>query len=292
MKIKRLVLFSISTLFLSIGNAQTATLSRSKNTKLIKGSVKSLNNDVSNVLIINLNSKKSTISDSLGYFIIEAKLRDSIRFTAVQYLTKEVVISDTIMLQTSVTVNLIENVINLNEVTVTPYNLTGNITNDIKKLNIESRVTSSTLGLPNADLRILPSSERLLLVADRGKYARFMTIEEMLKEDKFLLGFFKLGVMVNTDKTMNRISGKTKQLEDMVAREKSIAAEKEIIANFSKKSISESFDIPEINIDGFLTYCLSQADFSEISQTENVLLIWEYLKRKSIAFKETEYVNE
>ncbi len=267
-------------------------LSSQKKTKLINGSVKSLNNDVSNVLIINLSSKKTTISDSLGLFTIEAKLRDSIKFKAVQYLTKEIVISDTIFLKNSVEVNLVENVVNLNEVTVTPYNLTGKIEQDLKSLDIQPIITSSTLGLPNADIEVMTHSERLLLVADRGEYARLMTIEEMMKEDKILLGFFKIGVMVNSDKTLNRLTGKTKALENMVARDENIAIEKEIIAKFSKKTISENFDIPETNIDGFLTYCMSQKDFLELSQTGNMLLIWEYLKKKSIEFKKTEFVND
>ena len=263
-----------------------------QNTKPINGRVKSLNNDVSNVLIINLNSKKSTISDSLGFFTIEAKLRDSIRFTAVQYLKKEVIITDTIYLKNSFNVNLTENVINLNEVTVTPYNLTGKIEQDLKNLNVEPTISSSTLGLPNADIKILPHSERLLLVADRGDYARFMTIEEILELDKTLLGFFKISVMVNADKTFNRISGRTKLLENMVARDEKIAIEKEIIAKFSKKSLSESFDIPEINIDGFLTYCLSQKDFSKFYDSGNMMEFWEYLKAKSVEFKETDFPKE
>ncbi|WP_424001341.1 hypothetical protein [Maribacter sp. IgM3_T14_3] len=262
------------------------TLSSQKKTKQISGKIKSLNNDVSNVLIINLNSKESTITDSLGVFTIEAKLRDSIRFTAVQYLTKEIVITETIFQRNLVVVNLVENIINLNEVTVTPYNLSSKLEQDINSLGIEPVVTSSTLGLPNADVKVMPQSERLLLVADRGEYARLMTIEEILKLDKTLLGFFKISVMVNSDKTINRISGKTKSLEEIVIREKNIELEKEIIAKFSKKTMSENFDIPEVNIDGFLTFCMSQKDFSEISKSGNMLSIWEYLKIKSIEFKE------
>lgn len=262
------------------------TLSSQKKTKQIRGKIKSLNNDVSNVLIINLNSKESTITDSLGVFTIEVRLRDSIRFTAVQYLTKEIIITETIFQRNSVVVNLVENIINLKEVTVTPYNLSGKLEQDINSLGIEPVVTSSTLGLPNADVKVMPQSERLLLVADRGEYARLMTIEEILKLDKTLLGFFKISVMVNSDKTINRISGKTKSLEEIVTREKNIELEEEIIAKFSKKTMSENFDIPEVKIDGFLTFCMSQKDFSEISKSGNMLSIWEYLKIKSIEFKE------
>ena len=178
--------------------------------RILKGAVKSLRNDVSNLLIVNLNSKKSTITDSLGLFSIEVKLKDTLQISAVQ------------------------NVINLNEVTVTPYNLTGKIDLDIERLGIKPVVTSSSLGLPNANIEVMTQSERLLLEADRGKYVYY----------------YGIALVINTHKIMNKLSGRTKSFEDMIARDENMELEKEIISKFSKKTLSESFDIPEANIDG------------------------------------------
>jgi len=256
-----------------------------ENSKNLNGRIKSLKNDVSDVLIINLNSKKSTITDSLGLFTIEVKLKDSLQITAVQYQTKIISITDTIFIKRLVIINLLENVINLNEVTVTPYNLTGNIDLDIDRLGNKPAVTSSSLGLPNADVEVMTQSERLLLEADRGKYIRLQTTEDYGKIVQ-ILGYATLTVIINTHKIMNRASGRTKSLEDMVARDENMAMEKEIFAKFSKKSMSENFDIPETSIDGFLTYCLSQTDFLELSKASNTIEIWDYLKARSIEFKE------
>ena len=257
----------------------------------INGEVKSPGNDVSNVLIINLNSKKSTITDSLGLFTIEAKLRDSIKLTAVQYLTKEIIITDTIFNKNSVAVILMENVIKLIEVTVMPYNLTGKIDIDIDRLGIEPVVTSSTLGLPNADIEVMTQSERLLLEADRGKYVRLATIEDRGKLME-ALGYLNPMIIINTHKIMNRVSGRTKSFEERVARDENIALEKEINTKFSKKIISENFDIPETSVDGFLTFCVSQTNFSKLTEAGNTMEIWEYLKAKSIEFKESDFSNE
>lgn len=262
-----------------------------ENKTLLKGSVKSLKNDVSNILIINLNSKKSTITDSLGLFSIEVKLRDSLRFTAVQYLRKEIIITDRIFNENLLIINLIENVIDLNEVTVTPYNLTGNIDLDLERLAIKPDVTSSSLGLPNANLEKMTQSERLLLEADRGKYIRLKTIEDYGKIVE-ILGYATLTVVINTHKIMNRASGRTKSLEERLSRDENMAMEKEIIAKFSKKTISENLDISETSIDGFLTYCLSQKDFKDLSNTWNTTEVWEYLKMKSIEFKRTDSLKE
>ncbi|WP_194527185.1 hypothetical protein [Zobellia roscoffensis] len=241
---------------------------------------------------MNLNSKKTTITDSLGLFSIEVKLGDLLRVTAVQYLTKDINITDAILSLSLVTINLVENVINLKDVTVTPYNLTGRIDQDLDRLSLDPIVTSKTLGLPNANLNVLSHNKRQLLVADRGKYARLMTIKEMMKDDKILLGFFKIGAVVNTDKIFNRISGKTKLLETMVKGDVNTEMEKKILANFSKETMAESFNIPESNINGFLTYCMSQNDFTSLSETANTTEIWAYLEEGSVEFKASEMVKE
>ncbi|MEP2279309.1 hypothetical protein [Maribacter sp.] len=257
------------------------------NTTLLKGKVLSTKNDISNVLIINLNSKKSTITDSLGLFSIEVKLKDSLRITAVQYLPKEIVISKSHMNSSLITIKLIDNVIDLNEVTVTPYNLTGDIDRDIDRLHLEPTVTSYSLGLQNADVTKMTQSERLLQEADRGKYVSLQTMDEYGKLIE-ILSYVGLSVKVNTHKIMNKVSGRTKSLEEMVKRDENMALEKEIIYKFSKQTIAEHFNIPEANINGFLSYCLSQPDFNELSDSRNMSEIWKYLESKSLEFKKTE----
>ncbi|WP_423998543.1 hypothetical protein [Maribacter sp. IgM3_T14_3] len=258
---------------------------------LLNGKVSSSKNDVSNVLIVNLNSKKSTITDSLGLFSIEVKLKDSVRITAVQYLPKEIVISESHINSSLITIQLIDNIIDLNEVTVTPYNLTGEIDRDIDRLQIEPTVTSYSLGLQNADVTKMTQSERLLQEADRGKYVSLQTMDEYGKLNE-ILSYVGLSVKVNTHKIMNKVSGRTRSLEEMVERDQNMNLEKEIIYKFSKQTIAENFDIPESNVNGFLTYCLSQPDFNELSDSGNMAEIWAYLETKSVEFKSSDISNE
>ncbi|MFS4449149.1 hypothetical protein [Maribacter sp. 2307UL18-2] len=260
-------------------------------TTALEGRVRSLRNDVSNILIVNLNSKESTITDSLGQFTIEVRLKDTLQITAVQYVTSKITITDAIFAKNSVVITLLENVINLKEVTVTPYNLTGKIDLDIERLGLEPTVTSSSLGLPNADIEVMSQSERLLLEADRGKYVRLGTMDDHGKLIQ-ILGYATISVIINSHKIMNRASGRTKSLEERVARDEQMTMEKEIITKFSKQTIVETFDIPLTHVDGFLTYCMSQTDFLAVAQQENSIEIWEYLKARSIEFKETNSSKE
>ncbi|WP_291965592.1 hypothetical protein [Maribacter sp.] len=261
------------------------------NVILLKGKVTSSKNDITNVLVVNLNSKKSTITDSLGLFSIEVKLKDSLRIRAVQYLPKDIVISKSHMNSSMITIQLIDNIIDLNEVTVTPYNLTGDIDRDIDRLHLEPTVTSYSLGLQNADVTKMTQSERLLQEADRGKYVSLQTMDEYGKLNE-ILSYVGLSVKVNTHKIMNRFSGRTKSLEEMVKRDENMALEKEIIYKFSKQTIAEQFNIPESNVNGFLTYCLSQPDFNDLSNSRNMSEIWTYLETKSTDFKRLDISKE
>lgn len=259
-------------------------------TTLLNGRVLNRKNDVSNLLVINLNSKKSTITDSLGFFTIEVKLKDSIRFSALQYLTKDISVDVEILNQRFMVVHLVENVINLSEVMVMPYNLTGKIDLDVDRLDIKSVVTSSSLGLPNAEVEVMSQSERLLIEADRGKYVRLATIEDQGRLLQ-VLGYATVTVIINTHKIMNRVSGRTKSLEEMVARDENMEIEKKIISLFSKQTISDGFNILHTDIDGFLSFCLSQPDFNTLGNAPSNMDVWEYLKTKSIEFKDIDSVK-
>ncbi|MEM7484944.1 MAG: carboxypeptidase-like regulatory domain-containing protein [Bacteroidota bacterium] len=253
----------------------------------LTGKVQSLGNDVSNVLVINLSTKKSTITDATGQFTIEARPMDSIRFSAVQYIPKEIMVTNTMLKGNILLINLKDNIIDLEEVIVSPFNLTGEIDLDIKRLGLKPSITSSSLGLPNADVEIMTQSERLLLEADRGKYARFMTAEEKSKGMPVFLGYLTIGVIINTHKIINRASGRTKLFEELVALDENLAMEKKIIAMFSKIALSESFEIPQNMIDNFLSFCLAQPDSHKVKEAENTVQIWEYLQAKSHEFKKT-----
>lgn len=257
------------------------------NTVILKGTVSNAKNDVSNVLIVNLNTQQSTITDSFGLFSIEVRLKDSLRISAVQYLPKEIIINESYLNSSFITIHLIENIIDLKEVTVTPYNLTGELDRDIDRLDIKPTITSYTLGLQNADVTKMSQSERLLQEADRGKYVKLATTDEYGKVFE-ILGYAALTVVINTHKIANRVSGRTKSLEEMVERDEKKQLEKEIIDKFSKQTMSENFKIPVSYIDGFLTYCLSQDDFIALKNAGNTIEIWEYLKAKSIDYKTTE----
>ena len=138
----------------------------------------------------------------------------------------------------------------------------------MNSLNVERLFNSSDIRLPNADLKLLSQEERLLLEADRGKYIRY----------------YGTSLVINTHKIVNRLSGRTKKLEDRLKREKDLGIENEIVSKFSKQTIAESLNLPSDQVDGFLTYCLFQDNFFKVSKMD-AEQIWKNLESKSNSFR-------
>ena len=256
----------------------------------LSGKVQNFMNEVSDVLVVNLNTEKSTITDTQGFFKLDVKLHDSIKFSSIQYISKKISVTDSILNQHIIIVDLVEKVIKLDSVTVTPYNLTGNINTDVNGFHLKPVITASSLGLPNSDIELMTHSERLLLEADRGKFGRLATIDDYGKL-AHIAGYLSFSVIINTHKIMNRASGRTKALKNRVARDRNLILENKIKALFLKETISDAFKIPESNIDGFFIFCAAQEDFQQLSEVESNTQIWGYLKRKSVEYKEVNNLN-
>lgn len=243
----------------------------------LKGQVLNSENNISDILVTNLNSNKTTITDYKGNFIIEVKLNDTIQLRAFQFISKKIIVSDSIFSQKNVTIQLKENVIELDEVTISSYKLFGNLAYDIKSIKLKPTVTASSLGLPNADVKPLTQNERLLAEADSGKWLYFY--------EKDSIYTYRPTLIINLHKIINRISGRTRNMRERVADDKELKITNEIRNIYSEQTLSNEFNIPKAKIKLFFEYCEGQPDFSKLSENKNPFEIWEYFKTKSIEFR-------
>src|SRR5690606_36809163 len=119
--------------------------------------------------VLNTTTNKASITDVEGYFSIAVHLNDTLVFSAVQYQKKILVVSASILESKFISVALEEANIVLDEVVVTPYNLTGELGRDMGRLNVETSVTPASLGLPNAYVKVPTQAERRLFEATSGR---------------------------------------------------------------------------------------------------------------------------
>ncbi|TMM53182.1 hypothetical protein FEE95_19115 [Maribacter algarum] len=248
---RNFIIFFIISFVSLISNAQEIA-------KELDGKIESETMEVSDVHVINANSKKATITNAYGYFRISVKLNDTIWFSAIQYEKSQLIVTNEILQSKMVTVRLKESLTELDEVVITPYKLSGDIAKDIQSLKIEPVVTSSTLGLPNAHVKQLSLNERKL----------FLAMEEQALH-----------------RLIDEITGHNRRLRKMVSLDE-VAEQIEIIKKFYAVSLySQKLKVPEERIDDFMYFCAFDTIFKATVDGQDKLKIWEFLEDRSKIYR-------
>jgi len=230
--------------------------------KKIEGRVYSKDGDVAATTVQNISTKRATITDIDGFFQIGANLNDTLIFSAVQFKRKEVVVTKEVLQSRFLNVPLEDALTQLDEVVVTPYNLSGDITKDINVIKTEPVVTASTLGLPNAYVLPITKAERELFESSTG------------------------GGIIPLNPILNGISGRTKMLKKRVARNKLYSRTERVKAFYTDSLFRKDLRIPEEKIDDLLYFCEVDTAFQTIVDTKDKIKIWEFIRKKSIVYRE------
>lgn len=230
-------------------------------TDQLQGRVVDGNKGVSDVHIMNTTRNRAVISDQMGNFTISASAYDTILFSAVQYKKKTIVISVDMLQSSQVLVPLEEFVNELDEVILRPYDLSGDLSRDMGKMNAGRIVTASTVGLPNAYVKPISQAERKLHEATTG------------------------GSGIPLNPIINGISGRTKYLKKVLATERKYARTGRVREFYADSLFVKELRIPQTKIDDFMYYCEVDVSFDEVVDTHDRLRIWEYLKRKSFVYR-------
>lgn len=229
--------------------------------KKLEGRVYSEDGDVAATHVLNVTTERATITDINGFFAIPVSLNDTLVFSAVQYKRKEIFITQSLLESKSVFIPLEEALTELDEVVVTPYNLTGDMFRDLLNLNIDPVVTASTLGLPNAYVKPISKAERELFAATSNP-------------------------IMSLDPLINTITGRKKMLKKRVERNKKYARTERIRAFYIDSLYTTELKIPEVKINDFLYFCEVDTTFQSLVDTHDRLAIWEFLKGKSLIYLE------
>ncbi len=230
--------------------------------KQIEGRVYSDSGDVAATHVLNITSKKASITNNEGFFSIKAKLNDTLVFSAIQYKKKTIVVTAAILESKLLYVPLEDAINELDEVIIMPYNLTGDMTTDLARTEIEPIVTASTLGLPNAYVIPPSQAERKLNEATTG------------------------GGIIPLNPVLNAITGRTKMLKQRIARNEKYERTQRVRAFYPDSLYSTEFKIPEEKIDDFMYYCEVDAAFQILVDTHDRFRIWEYMRKKSEVYRE------
>ncbi|SMG36712.1 CarboxypepD_reg-like domain-containing protein [Arenibacter troitsensis] len=235
--------------------------------KILEGKVYSDDGDVAATHVLNTTTKKAAITDINGFFSIAVSLGDTLVFSAVQYKRKEMVVNTSILESKFLSVPLEESNIALDEVIVMPYNLTGELGRDMNNMDVGTVISATSLGLPNAHVKPLMQSERLLREASMGPLS--------------------IGMLTSIpfNPIINAISGRTKMLKKRVARDIKYNKSQQIRTQFADSLFVLQLKIPMEKIDDFLYFCEVDTNFNAVVDSQDLFAIWEFIKQKSVIYR-------
>ena len=122
--------------------------SQERNFKTIVGEVLNDTINVSGIHVINSSSGGKTITDSDGFFKVGVRENDSIFFTSVQIKTQMIIIEKSVYEADSIKVYLEPIVNELESVTVSPFNLSGDLFADMKQVEEKEVFNFDDAGIP------------------------------------------------------------------------------------------------------------------------------------------------
>ena len=246
-------LFYISLFLTSIGFAQSVD---------IEGQVFG-DDDVEGIHVINKTSKSYTTTTASGSFTINAKLNDTIVFSAVQYKLIAVRVTSEIIKEKRMTILLEEQVNALPEVTVGKV-LSGDLELDVKNAEVEKPIDFYDVGIPGYTGKPKTQTERRYYDANNGKLFN--------------------GLSFNFYKFLNSVTGRTKILKERVRLEAN-----EVLMYKIKEELSEEFlkanPLDESLVVQFFYFCSDDAQFEARCRGKSNIEIYEYLVEKYKEFK-------
>ena len=198
--------------------------------KIIKGKISANYSDLEGIYVLNLQSNAATLTEKSGYFTIQCKIGDSLQISALQFISKAIVIRKEDLVSSLVIIKLETSVTMLDEVKI----------NQFKKIN------SVSLGLVSKNQRQYTPAERKLKAA--GQFHWYSPL------------LIPLGGM-SVDGLINAISGKTSQLKKELIIERKEFLLKKINTLFEEKYFVESLKIPIEKVAGFKYYIVDDEKF-------------------------------
>ena len=234
-------------------------------TRELTGIVKA-NGNVEGIHVINKTAFRYATTNQKGEFTIKGKLSDSLYFSSIQYTPKFVVISAEMINQNFIEVYLSDAITQLDEVTVGKI-LTGDLGSDINNSDANRPLDFYDLGIPGYTGVRKTQSQRRVYEADNGKYV--------------LLG---IPPIINFNKILNKITGRTKKLKRIAKFEK----DKDILTHIKEVVGPELFKQEDLNEElhpQFYFFCTDDENYQARCYNRSDVEILQYLQEKLIEFK-------
>ena len=213
------------------------------------------------ITIQNSTARRATITDFDGNFSIQVREGDTLVFSAIQFKRKVLPVSRALLGSPFLQIPMEEFVNELQEVTVQPFGLSGDIEKDLSGLQLDKNVSAETLGLPNAEVKIITQNERKLYEATSG------------------------AGIVPLNPILNAITGRTRMLKNHIKIDRKYERTLKVQRDFADSIFLAEFKIPKTRMDDFMYFCEVDDEFQRLVSERDQLKIWSYLLDRSKLYR-------
>lgn len=230
--------------------------------------------DIEGISVYNASSQKGTITNEEGKFNIAVAENDRLTFTALQFQEFTVIIDQGVIDEGVLSVFINPAVVQLDEVIVRPYDLSGNVRVDAGKIQYVD------VEIPMMDL----SYKNLEYNSDFAPDSQTSIPQNVSLE---ALGYTQQREGANVfglvDLLFGRKTTKPTRRELVQLKDAKITA---IQQRFGNQYFEDTLQIPEERIGEFLYYAEDEGLSTDLLKAENELKLMDYLERKSKVFLE------
>ena len=222
----------------------------------LRGEVLNDSIEKASLTVVNITLRKGAITNQAGIFEIPVRVSDTINISAVQYESRQFVVTQKMYNRKKMSLYLVPKINELDEVRISNIDLTGDLRRDILNTPLKKTMTASDLGLPvNKHAPFTPEERKVYSasVAGAGAFgALIMAINGQAKKYKKQLEVMRFQIKVEK------------------AREK-----------FSDTLYMKSLNIPEALIEDFVYFVFEEKKAEGRDDTKNAMELLEYMLTKS-----------
>lgn len=232
--------------------------------------------DAEGISIYNTSSQKGTITDADGSFEIDIAENDRVQIMALQYQSFTVIADKGVIDRKLMNIFLNPAINQLEEVVIRPYDLSGNIIVDVKKIPTYSvsKDWDMSYGALEYGYNFKPDDK----TAVSGNAAEEALHSNALKDGADVLAI--LGGVAQL------LFPKGKKISIVEREQNQALVSNNIQQRFSKHFIADNFDIPEAKSVDFLFYAQENGLDQNLLKPENEMELMEFLFKKSKEYKE------
>ena len=251
----------------------TVTFSQNKNRVEISGQIISDSTNLEAITVFNLISKIGTTTDKEGKFVIDVSENDILQISAIQFQEVKITIDENIIRTKEMTIVLVEELNQLNEVLIFSSDLSGILNGDIE---------GTTILRPNYDALYfgIENKEEFLFAED------FTTKIENSAEygTTFRNGVDFVGLAAGLVGLIKKSISKPKSKSNNFERE---VVYKHISDAYSNEYLTDNLNIETTEVTSFIIFVEENGFDISLLKKENEFLFLEFMNQQKIAYQKS-----